>query len=123
MYEPSEDEYAYILKDIKFSTESKFINDLYDKKLIKVFLVVECSDTVFRKKIEVDKISSTIRLYKNDFTEKVDISMFAVATKNFTLFYEVDEIIKILNLKLKRRYLMCNDGLMLDLSMMKQRII
>lgn len=112
MYEPSEDEYAYILKDIKFSTESKFINDLYDKKLIKVFLVVECSDTVFRKKIEVDKISSTIRLYKNDFTEKVDISMFAVATKNFTLSSsEVDEDYQDIEFEIEKYDILCaNDG-------------
>ncbi len=112
VYEPFEDEYAYILKDIKFLTDSKLINDLYDKKLIKVCLVVECSDTVFRKKIEIDKISSTIRLLKNDFTEKVDVSMFAVAKENFKILSnEFDEDYRDIEFEIEKYDIICaNDG-------------
>ncbi|MGC7155698.1 hypothetical protein ACP0BU_00445 [Metamycoplasma hominis] len=60
----------------------------------------------------MDKISSTIRLYKNDFTEKVDISMFAVATKNFTVFSsEVDEEYQDIEFEIEKYDILCaNDG-------------
>ena len=84
-YEPLEDDSKYILKGVSFSTDSKTINDLYDKGLIRIVLVVECSDTVFRKTAEVDRQPRDIILPKTDFTERVDVSMFAYASQDFIL--------------------------------------
>jgi len=89
-YEIDENKDTYILKDIKFSTNSKLINSLYDNDKISVFLIIECSDTVFREKFKIGKIPSDIKLLKSDFSEKVDVSMFAVAAKDF-VFYSSDE--------------------------------
>ena len=84
-YEPLEDEAKYILKGVSFSTDSKTINDLYDDGSIKIVMVVECSDTVFRQAFEIDRVPRDVILHKTDFTERVDVSVFAYATKDFTL--------------------------------------
>lgn len=79
------DEFAYTLKDVTFLTDSKLINDLFDSGKIIVYLIVECSDTVYRKAFRINKKPANIRLLKNNFTERVDISMFAIANENFKM--------------------------------------
>lgn len=112
VYESVEDEISYILKDLKFSTNSKLINDLFDEGKIVIKLVVECSDTVYRKAFNVGKEPKSIRLFKNDFTEKVDISMFAVANTNFKInSNEFDEDYQGIDFEIEKYDILCaNDG-------------
>lgn len=112
VYEADEDEFAYILKNIKFSTDSKLINDLFDNQKIDIKLVIECSDTVFRKAFNISKEPKNIRLLKNDFTEKVDISMFAVAKENFRISSnEFDEDYRDIEFEIEKYDILCaNDG-------------
>ena len=112
VYESVEDEISYILKDLKFSTNSKLINDLFDEGKIVIKLVVECSDTVYRKAFNVGKEPKSIRLFKNDFTEKVDISMFAVANTNFKInSNEFDEDYQGIDFGIEKYDILCaNDG-------------
>lgn len=112
VYESVEDEISYILKDLKFSTNSKLINDLFDEGKIVIKLVVECSDTVYRKAFYVGKEPKSIKLFKNDFTEKVDISMFAVANTNFKInSNEFDEDYQGIDFEIEKYDILCaNDG-------------
>ena len=84
-FEPLETEAAYILKNVHFVTDSQTINQLYEEGKIEITMIVECSDTVYRRGYEVGRESKDIILPKVDFTEKVDISMFATAKKPFKL--------------------------------------
>lgn len=114
VYEADEDEFAYILKNIKFSTDSKLINDLFDNQKIDIKLVIECSDTVFRKAFNISKEPKNIRLLKNDFTEKVDISMFAVAKENFRISSnEFDEDYRDIKFEIEKYDILC--AMLLDL--------
>lgn len=112
VYETEEDEFAYVLKNIKFSTESKLINDLFDSHKIDIKLVVECSDTVYRKAFNINKEPKNIRLLKSDFTEKVDVSMFAIATEDFKMSSkEFDEDYQDIEFEIEKYDILCaNDG-------------
>lgn len=111
-FEKEEDEFAFILKDIQFSTNSKEINNLFENNKIIIKLVVECSDTVYRKAFNVGKEPKNIRLLKNDFTEKVDISMFAVANENFKISSnEFEEDYRDIEFEIEKYDILCaNDG-------------
>lgn len=87
-FEPVETETAYVLKDTRFVTSSETINRLYDEDKIDVSIVIECSDTVYRKVFELSKKPKNISLSKIDFTEKVEISMFATAKQQFKFLSE-----------------------------------
>ena len=82
-YEPLETETAYILKNVHFMTDSQTINKLYDEGKIEIAMIIECSDTVFRRVYEVEREPKDVVLPKVDFTEKVDVSMFATAKESF----------------------------------------
>ena len=87
-FEPVETEIAYVLKNARFITNSKTINDLYDSGLIDISLIIECSNTVYRKAVEMTREPKDIILPKINFTEKVDCSLFATAKKAFKLSSE-----------------------------------
>lgn len=84
-FEPAEDEYAYVLKGAKFDTDSKTINKLFDDGKVGICVIIECSETVYRNDFDVYREPKDIRLSKVDFTERVDISMFAYAKESFVL--------------------------------------
>lgn len=84
-YEPVENESSYTLKGLTFVTESKTINNLFKEGKTGICLIVECSDTVYRKKFELTDKPKDIILKKVDFSEKVCISLFAYAKENFQL--------------------------------------
>ena len=111
-FEEKEDEYNYVLNNICFQTDSKLINDLLDKNLISVYCVVECSDTVYRKAYKLDRKPSTLNLPKSDFTEKVEISIYAAANDNFILKSdEFDEEYKSIDFEIEKYdILAANDG-------------
>lgn len=91
-FEPIENEQFLILKNAKFVTNSETINELYFQNKIDVFLIIECSNTVFRKSYQLSKEGIDIELRKTDFNERVDISMFACAKQSFDSdFKEADD--------------------------------
>jgi len=83
LYDGEETEKAYLMKNARFYTESKLINQLFDEGKIIISCIVECSYTVYRKRFELTREGKTISLPKVDFTERVDISMFATAIEDF----------------------------------------
>ena len=84
-FEPQENEKSYILKDCRFETDSSLISTLYAEGKIGIVLIVECSDTVYRKSFDVSNVGKDLILMKVDFMGKVDISMFAYAKEAFMM--------------------------------------
>ena len=72
------------LQDIHFETSSECLINLHKEKKIKVVVIVECSNTVYRRYFEIgcDKGRDLI-LYKADLDETVYLSMFAYAVEDF----------------------------------------
>lgn len=58
-YKAVEDESNYTLKGLTFATESKAINSLFKEGRIGICLIVECSDTVYRKNSSLRKSQRT----------------------------------------------------------------
>ena len=92
VFDGVEDEYSYTLKNARFETDSTLINSLFDEGKVGVSVIVECSDTVYRKSFSLSKIGNDIILPKINFSEKVDVSIFAYANEDIVLDSdEVDE--------------------------------
>lgn len=85
LFTKEETDKAFIMKNAHFATESNFINQLYDEGKIEINCIVECSYTVYRKKFELTREGKDLILPKVDFTERVDVSMFATAKEDFIL--------------------------------------
>lgn len=83
VYEPDDNDFSYILKNARFETNSVTIKRLYEESKIGIVVIIECSDTVYRKAFEIGLEAKDLNLSKKDFTEKVDISMFAYAKEDF----------------------------------------
>lgn len=112
VFEPAEDERSYILKNCRFESDSVLINKLYSEGKIGIVLIVECSNTVYRKSFEVSKTGKDLILLKVDFTEKVDISMFAYAKEALTIQSdEFEEDYKGINFEIEKYDIVgANDG-------------
>lgn len=111
-FEAAEDDTAYILNNLHFVTDSKLINNLFEEGKIAIKLVVECSETVYRKTFDVSKEPRNFRLRKVDFTEKVDVSMFACATQDFKMSsIEFEEDYQGIEFEIEKYDILCaNDG-------------
>lgn len=84
LFNQVETEQEIILQDIHFETTSEYLLDLYKEKKIKVVVIVECSNTVYRRCSEIgcDK-GRDLTLYKADLDEAICLSMFAYAVEDF----------------------------------------
>lgn len=86
VYEISEDDDYYILKDVRFKTNSDTLVDLYLNEYIDVVCIVECSYTIYRKCYRISqKLGNDIKLSKKEFNGKVFVSSYAYALKDFEL--------------------------------------
>lgn len=113
-YENTEENDNYfILKNACFYTDSKYLNELYDLGKIKIFCVIECSSTVYRKAFPMEREGKDISLLKIDFSEKVEISMMAVATHTFSYISdEFDEEYQGINIEIEKNDIIgANDGI------------
>ena len=108
----SETPEAYILENITLDLGSSFLQKLFAENIVGVSLIVECSKTVFRKSFQLSNQPKKIVLRKTDFTERVDVSIFAYAKQNFTLSTnEVDDDYKGLDFKIEQYDIVAaNDG-------------
>ncbi|MCR4661534.1 MAG: hypothetical protein K5765_05990 [Clostridia bacterium] len=111
-YSTDENNDEYILKGVHFETNSSIVNELCDDNKITVYLIIECSETVYRKKFKIDKTPKDITLLKSDFSEKVEISMFACANENINIVSnEFDEDYRNINFEIEKYDILCaNDG-------------
>lgn len=89
-YEFEENDNAYVLKNARFETDCDTIKKLILDAKVKICCVIECSYTIFRKSFDLSFGPQDIVLKKKDFSDKVDVSMFAYASSDFV--YQPDEV-------------------------------
>ena len=86
VYDEEETDSEYILKNIHYETNSNYIQNLVNEDKIGVVCIVECSYTVFRKRYIIGNIfGEDLTLKKSDFSERVNISMFAYAKESIEM--------------------------------------
>lgn len=83
--EEIDSERIFYLKKVRYSTDSELLKKLIDDKKVEVALVIECSETIYRKKVILNEEGIDIPLYKSDFSGKVVYSMYAFATQDIVL--------------------------------------
>ena len=112
-YDEYNDNEYYILKNIRFSTNSDFLLKLYKEKKIKVVCILECSYTVYRKAIYIgNEIGQDIKIAKNDVSDKIFISMYAFTTEDIVYASkEFDEDYADINFEIEKYDIIAaNDG-------------
>lgn len=70
---------------MRYTTDSELLNKLIKESKVEVALIIECSETIFRKKVLLNEEGIDIPLYKSDFSGKVVYSMYAYTTQNIVL--------------------------------------
>ena len=75
----------FYLKKVRYSTDSELLKKLIDDKKVEVALIIECSETIYRKKIILNEEGIDISLYKSDFSGRVVYSMYAYTTQDIIL--------------------------------------
>lgn len=85
LYSFKETQKEIILENIRFETDSNYLNDLYNNKKIDVVCIVECSETVYRRKFRITREGYNLVLYKADISGKCQITFFAYAIENFVM--------------------------------------
>lgn len=89
-YEFIEDDNYYILKDARFETDCDTLKVLILSTKVKICCIIECSYTIYRKSFDLTFGPQDIVLSKKDFSDKVDVSMFAYAAMDFV--YEPKDV-------------------------------
>lgn len=103
LFDEEEGDDDYILNNIRFETDSNQINELYKKNQIGIACIIECSNTVYRKRFLISTNNNQINLKKSDFYEKVVISMFAFAKEDFVISSdEFEEDYRNFNFKIEK---------------------
>ena len=86
IYDEEETDDKYYLKNVRFESDSEFLNTLFREGKVKVKCVVECSHSIFRESYEIgNQPGQNICLNKADLAERVVISAFAYATENISI--------------------------------------
>jgi len=67
-----------ILKDVCYRLDNLTIAEMIDKKMVKVFCVVECSSSLFRKEFEITSEPLDLVISIHDLKDNVIVSCFAV---------------------------------------------
>lgn len=83
--EEIDSEKIFYLKKVRYTTDSQLLNKLIKESKVEVALIIECSETIFRKKVLLNEEGIDIPLYKSDFSGKVVYSMYAYTTQNIVL--------------------------------------
>lgn len=83
--EEIDSEKIFYLKKVRYITNSELLNKLIKESKVEVALIIECSETIFRKKVLLNEEGIDIPLCKSDFSGKVVYSMYAYTTQNIVL--------------------------------------
>lgn len=83
--EEIDSERIFYLKNVRYSTDSELLKKLIDDKKVEVALIIECSETIYRKKIILNEEGIDIPLYKSDFSGRVVYSIYAYTTQDIIL--------------------------------------
>lgn len=117
-YEIEDNENSYLLKNASYECNCESLNDLIKNNLVKIVLIIECSNTVFREAYEITTIPKDIKLNKGDFDGNVFCSIFAYATKDFSYSpHDVDDDYKDIDFAIEKYCLLAaNDGFYINFS-------
>lgn len=103
-----------ILKNIHYICNSDYINKKIEDKLIDVYCIIECSDTIYRKKhILSNKEGLDLTICKSDLSDRTEISAYAVSKENiaFESTEEFDEDYQGIVFEIEKCNILCaNDG-------------
>jgi hypothetical protein len=83
--EEIDSERIFYLKNVRYSTDSELLKKLIDDKKVEVALIIECSETIYRKKIILNEEGIDIPLYKSYFSGRVVYSIYAYTTQDIIL--------------------------------------
>lgn len=83
--EEIDSERIFYLNKVRYSTDSELLKKLIDDKKVEVALIIECSETIYRKKIILNEEGIDIPLYKSDFSGRVVYSIYAYTTQDIIL--------------------------------------
>lgn len=83
--EEIDSEKIFYLKKVRYITNSELLNKLIKESKVEVALIIECSETIFRKKVLLNEEGIDIPLCKSDFSGKVVYSMYAYTTQDIVL--------------------------------------
>lgn len=100
-----------VLKNHKIKTNSKYLEHLYNKKIVKFNCLVTCSDTIYRKSFELGLEDNTLYIPIDDLKNKVNISAFAyIDVKDFQYYTdEFKEDYSDLKFKLEKANIIATD--------------
>lgn len=79
-----------ILKGIYYKLDNNNIIKLIEKELIKVYCVVECSSSLYRKEFEITSKPQDIKISVHDLKDYVVVSSFAIVTTTIDNFKDDD---------------------------------
>lgn len=83
--EEIDSEKIFFLKKVRYSTNSQLLRKLIEDKKVEVALIIECSETIYRKTVILNEEGIDIPLNKSDFSGKVVYSMYAFAAQDIIL--------------------------------------
>lgn len=73
----------FIIKSAHIVIDNKNISLLLEYGKLKAALIIECSSTIYRKKIIIDKTPTDIIIPIGDLRDKIEISSYIYADENF----------------------------------------
>ena len=117
-YEVEDNENSYLLKNVSYECNCESLNNLITNNLVKVVLIIECSNTVFRETYEITSVPKDIKLNKGDFDGRVFCSIFAYAKQDFSYSpHDVDDDYKDINFAIEKYCILAaNDGFYITFS-------
>lgn len=83
--EEYDSEKNYYLKNVRYDTNSNLLNKLISENKAEVALIIECSETIYRRKFLLNDTGIDITLNKSDFSGRVVYSMYAYTTEDIVL--------------------------------------
>lgn len=117
VYEDKSNTDELIISNITYATDSGVLLELIEKDLVKVALIVECADTIYREIFDITHAPLYFSKSKQEFNGEIEISMYAYANKNFVKrFEEVDDDYCEIDFELEKYDILAiNDGISLSI--------
>ena len=81
----------YVLENLRIDSNSDYLKQLVNEGKAELICVVECAQTMFRKKYKIGFDGKTVAISLKDLCGKASINAFAVATQPFK--YKSDEFL------------------------------
>ena len=87
-YELKTTDTLYTLDNVYVEITNEKFRELISQAVVKIALIVECSSTIYRQSFEIGLSKTKIDIPINNLRDKVYVSAYAYATKDFTYLDE-----------------------------------